>query len=157
MPNDEIACERVLLVGSSGGHLAQLLALRPWWQGRDRSWVSFPTPDVISQLEGETVDFVRHPTTRNLPNLFRNFLIAWRVLRTRKPDLIVSTGAAAAVPFFVWARLLGINTVYIEVYDRIGLRTLTGRICKPLATVFCVQWPQQQQLYPGSQVIGRLM
>jgi hypothetical protein len=53
--------------------------------------------------------------------------------------------------------LLGINTVYIEVYDRIGLPTLTGRICKPLATVFCVQWPQQQLLYPGSQVIGRLM
>lgn len=157
MADVEVTSGRVLLVSSSGGHLAQLLALKPWWDDRQRLWVSFHTPDVISQLEGEVVEFVRHPTTRNVPNLLRNFLIAWRVVRTHRPDLIVSTGAAAAVPFFVWARLLGINTVYIEVYDRIGLPTLTGRICKPLATVFCVQWPQQQLLYPGSQVIGRLM
>ena len=27
----------VLLVGSSGGHLAQLLALRPWWADEDRA------------------------------------------------------------------------------------------------------------------------
>ena len=28
--------QHVMLVGSAGGHLAQLLALRPWWEGRRR-------------------------------------------------------------------------------------------------------------------------
>jgi UDP-N-acetylglucosamine:LPS N-acetylglucosamine transferase len=148
---------RVLLVGSSGGHLAQLLALRPWWAIRERSWVTFRTPDALSLLAGEQVDFAHHPTTRNVPNLLRNFVVAARVLRARRPDLVVSTGAAVSIPFFVLARLLGINSVYVEVYDRVSSRTVSGRICRPLASAFLVQWDSQRELYPGSVVVGRLL
>ncbi|MGI8576926.1 MAG: PssD/Cps14F family polysaccharide biosynthesis glycosyltransferase [Nocardioidaceae bacterium] len=147
----------VLLVCSSGGHLAQLLALRPWWQARERSWVTFETPDASSQLEGESVDFAHFPTTRNVPNLLRNCAVAAKVLRRRRPDVIVSTGAGVAIPFFVLAKLLGIQTIYVEVYDRVTSRTVTGCVCRPLSSVFCVQWPEQQSLYPGSAVIGSLL
>src|SRR5205085_3253134 len=41
---------RVLLVGSSGGHLAQLLALAQLWPRENRHWVTFDTADAISQL-----------------------------------------------------------------------------------------------------------
>lgn len=149
--------QRVLLVGSSGGHLAQLLALRPWWQVRERAWVTFNTPDALSQLEGEAVDFAHHPTTRNVRNLLRNCVVAAKVLRRRRPDLVVSTGAAVAIPFFLLGKLLGIQTVYVEVYDRVSSRTVSGRICRPLSSGFFVQWAEQQPLYAGSQVIGRLL
>lgn len=148
---------RVLLVGSSGGHLAQLIALKPWWEHRERAWVTFRTPDAMSLLAGESVDFAYHPTTRNVPNLLRNFVVAARVLRRRRPELVVSTGAAVAIPFFVFGRLLGIQTVYVEVYDRIASRTVSGRICRPLSSAFFVQWPDQQEMYPGSVVIGALL
>ena len=148
---------RVLLVGSSGGHLAQLIALEPWWRDQQRSFVTFDTPDAVSQLSAEQVDFAFHPTTRNIPNLIRNFWVAAKVLRRRRPDLIVSTGAAVAVPFFVLGRLRGIPTAYIEVFDRLDSRTLSGRLCRPLSSLFCVQWERQQQLYPGSTLIGRLL
>lgn len=154
-PDDRTS--RVLLIASSGGHLAQLLALRSWWEPMDRSWATFDTPDVVSQLQGEEIDFVRHPTTRNVPNLLRNTVIAWRLLRTRRPDLIVSTGAGSAIPFFVFAKVLGIRSAYIEVYDRITSRTVTGRICRPLSSVFCIQWEDQRHLYPGAHVIGPLL
>lgn len=149
--------DTVLLVGSSGGHLAQLIALRPWWQGRERAWVTFRTPDAISQLHGEQVEWAYYPTTRNVPNLLRNFVVAMRVLRKHRPDLVVSTGAGLAIPFFLLAKVFGIATVYIEVYDRVTSRTVTGRACRPLSTGFCVQWPAQQKLYPGAHVIGRLL
>lgn len=149
--------KRVLLVGSSGGHLAQLLALKPWWQDRDRAWVTFRTPDALSLLEGERVDFAYHPTTRNVPNLLRNFIVAFRVLLRLRPDLVVSTGAAVSIPFFMLARIFGIQTVYIEVYDRIQSRTVSGRICRPLSSAFLVQWEDQQKMYPGSLVIGCLL
>lgn len=147
----------MLLVASSGGHLAQLLALRPWWAGRRRTWVTFDGTAATSQLAGERVLHAYHPTTRNLWNLLRNLWLAVRTVPTTRPDIVVSTGAAVAVPFFVVARLLGIPTVYIEVFDRIDSRTVTGRLCQPMSTLFLVQWPEQQRLYPGALVIGTLM
>jgi UDP-N-acetylglucosamine:LPS N-acetylglucosamine transferase len=154
---DAAAPRRVLLVGSNGGHLAQLLALRPWWETREREWVTFATQDATSRLRGETVHWAYFPTTRNVPNLVRNLFLAVRVLRRNRPDLVVSTGAGVAFPFFVVARLLRIPTVYLEVYDRIDSRTLTGRLCRPFTTLFCVQWEEQARLYPGAHVVGPLL
>lgn len=147
----------VLLVSSSGGHLAQLLALRPWWEQRVRTWVTFDTADAMSQLADEDVIPAHFPTTRNVPNLIRNSLLAARVVPRLNPDLVVSTGAAVAVPFFAVARASGIPTAYIEVFDRLDTRTVTGRLCRPVSDLFLVQWEQQQQMYPGSRVVGTLM
>lgn len=148
---------RVLLVCSSGGHLAQLYRLRPWWGERERTWVTFDTPDAASLLDSEDVVWAHRPTTRNLRNLARNTTLAWRTVRDRRPSLVVSDGAGVAVPFFGVARLLGIPTVYLEVYDRIDTRTLTGRICYPMSSLFLLQWPDQSRWYPKGLVVGRLL
>lgn len=147
----------MLLVGSSGGHLAQLLALKPWWQQHDRSWVTFDTPDAVAALEGEDVTWAYHPTTRNIWNLLRNTHLALRTLRRHRPAVIVTTGAAVAFPFFLAAKLFGAVTCYVEVYDRIDTATLTGRLCRPFTDAFLVQWDEQASLYRDSVVIGRLL
>jgi len=151
------SARRALLVGSSGGHLTQLWALQPWWSDWERTWVTFDTPDAISLLDGESVTWAYHPTTRNIPNLLRNLRLAWTELRRVEPDIVVSTGAGVALPFFVLARLMRIPTAYIEVFDRIDSATLTGRLCRPFTTVMCVQWEEQRSLYKGSHVIGELL
>jgi UDP-N-acetylglucosamine:LPS N-acetylglucosamine transferase len=133
------------------------MGLRSWWEGRERVWVSFDKPDARSKLDGEDVIWAYWPTTRNLRNLARNLVLAIRHVRRVQPDVIVSTGAGVALPFFVVARLRRIPTVFIEVYDRIDSRTLSGRLCRPLSTEFLVQWPEQASLYPGSTVVGPLL
>lgn len=148
---------RVMFVASNGGHLAQLMGLRSWWVDRERIWVSFDKPDARSQLEGEDVVWAHWPTTRNIPNLFRNLVLAWRSMRRNRPDVVVSTGAAVALPFFLAAKIRRIPTVYIEVYDRMDSRTMSGRLCKPLSTEFLVQWPEQEELYPGAKNVGPLL
>ena len=147
----------VLLVGSSGGHLAQLLSVAGLWDADRRSYVTFDTADAVSLLDGEQVTWAYHPTTRNVRNLVRNSVLAVRELRRRRPDVVVSTGAAVAFPFFLAARAMRIPTVYVEVYDRIDSPTLTGRLCRPLSTLFCVQWSEQTVFYKGSQLVGSLM
>ncbi len=147
---------RVLLVCSSGGHLAQLLELEHWWKEHECRWVTFDLPDARSRLgEGGFVP-AHYPTTRNLVNAGRNLLLARRVINDFEPDVVISNGAAVAVPFFLEAKRCKVPTVFVEVYDRIDSRTLTGRLVKPLATSFLVQWPEQQALYPGSTLIGTL-
>lgn len=149
--------QRVVFACSSGGHLAQLHALEPWWRARERLWVTFATPDASSLLAGEKVVWAHHPTTRNIPNAVRNLFLAHRVLRGYRPDVVVSDGAGVAVPFFVAARTLGIATVYLEVSDRIDSPTLTGRLCYPLADRFLLQQPKQRRFYPKGTLIGRLL
>jgi UDP-N-acetylglucosamine:LPS N-acetylglucosamine transferase len=147
---------KAMLVCSSGGHLLQLYRLKPWWVKRERIWVTFDMPDSRSLLAGEDVRWAYHPTTRNAVNLMRNLGLAWRLLRRDRPGVVVSTGAAVAFPFFLVARLLRIKTVYVEVYDRIDVPTLTGRLCHPLASRFLLQWEAQKRFYPRGEVIGRL-
>jgi UDP-N-acetylglucosamine:LPS N-acetylglucosamine transferase len=148
---------KVMLVCSSGGHLLQLYRLKPWWEKHDRSWVTFEMPDSQSMLVGEDVAWAHHPTTRNIPNLVRNFGLAWRLLWRNRPQVIVSSGAGVAVPFFVLGRLMRMKTVYIEVYDRIDLPTLTGRLVQPFSNLFLLQWEQQKRFYRRGHVIGRLL
>jgi hypothetical protein len=148
---------RTTFVCSSGGHLIQLHQLAPWWRGVDRRWVTFDTPDARSLLRDERAIWAHHPTTRNVPNLLRNLRLAWRELRAHRPDVLVSSGAAVAFPFFLVARVLRIKTIYIEVYDRIDLPTLTGRLCYPLSDLFLLQWQEQQRFYPRGKLIGGLL
>jgi UDP-N-acetylglucosamine:LPS N-acetylglucosamine transferase len=148
---------RVLLVGSTGGHLAQLEALRPWWSKHERHWITFDLPFAHAILADEAISFAHHPTTRSIPNLIRNFGVAWKVLRSFRPDIVVSTGAGVAVPVFYLAKLMGVRTVFIEVYDRIDTATMTGRLCRPVSDVVAVQWEEQLVLYPKGVVIGQLL
>lgn len=147
----------VLMVSTQGGHLTQLLVLRPWWVARQRVWVCPGTPDVLDRLAGERVVRSYSPTTRNPVNLVRNFLLAAHVLRVERPGIVVSAGAGVAVPFFVLAWLLRVPTVFIEVYDRIDSPTLTGRLCGPFTTRRIVQWEQQLEFYPDALLVGPLL
>ena len=136
---------KVCLVGSSGGHLTHLYMLKPFWKEKERFWVTFDKEDARSILEGEKVYPCYYPTNRNLKNLIRNTLVAWKVLRRDKPDLIISSGAAVAVPFFYLGKLMGKKLIYIEVYDRIDKATLTGRLVYPIVDCFIVQWEEQKR------------
>jgi UDP-N-acetylglucosamine:LPS N-acetylglucosamine transferase len=152
----EIRDLKVMLVCSSGGHLSQLHKLEPWWRAHERIWLTFRKADSLSLLEGERVVWAYHPTTRNLGNLLRNLRLARRVLAEFRPNVVVSTGAGVAFPFFLLARVRGIRTVYVEVYDRIDSATLTGRLCYPLSDLFLLQWEEQRRWYPRGVVIGRV-
>jgi UDP-N-acetylglucosamine:LPS N-acetylglucosamine transferase len=147
----------LLLVCSSGGHLTQLYNLRPWWERYERTWVTFDKPDATSLLAGERTVWAHHPTTRNLWNLLRNAWLAWRLVRSSRPDLIVSTGAAVAFPFFLVGKLFGARTIYVEVFDRIDSATMTGRLCYPISDRFLLQWDEQKAVYPKGEVVGPLL
>lgn len=143
-----------LLVASSGGHLAHLLWLRPWWEQGERAWVTFDTPDATAALAGERVFCAASPTNRNLPNLARNAALAVRVLAAVQPDLVLTTGAGVAIPFLVAAKALGVPTAFLEVYDRVDQPSLTGRLMAGLVDELLLQWPEQRQAYGRGVVIG---
>ncbi|MEK6327972.1 MAG: PssD/Cps14F family polysaccharide biosynthesis glycosyltransferase [Actinomycetota bacterium] len=145
---------KLLLVCSPGGHLQDLLSLEAAWSDFDRSWVTTPAPDVEQVLRGERYDLGHGPTNRNVIKLLRNFVIAFKVLRNRKPDVILSTGAAIAIPFFVLGKLSRRRLVYVECLARVDSLSTSGRAVYWFADSFFVQWPKlaryRRARYEGS-------
>ncbi|MDO5346530.1 MAG: PssD/Cps14F family polysaccharide biosynthesis glycosyltransferase [Lachnospiraceae bacterium] len=147
---------KVCFAGSSGGHLTHLYMLKPFWQDKERFWVTFDKEDARSLLNGEKMYPCYYPTNRSLKALFINTKLALKVLRGEKPDLIVSSGAAVAVPFFWLGKLFGIKTIYIEVFDRIDKPTLTGKLVYPVTDIFVVEWEEMKKVYPKAVNLGSI-
>lgn len=146
--------ERILLVSNPGGHLLQMLALEGAWGDLEHRWVTLAAADSESLLADEQVVLANGPTARNLGNLVRNFAVAWRTVREFRPDVILSTGAALAIPFFVVGRLHRKRLVYVESFTRVSTPSLSGRIVYPLADAFFIQWrmagAMRRAIYAGS-------
>jgi UDP-N-acetylglucosamine:LPS N-acetylglucosamine transferase len=145
---------KLLLVASAGGHLQQLHWMRPFWEKHERVWVTFDTPEANALLAGEEVLHARHPTNRNVRALIANLGLARRVLREHRPTLVITTGAGVGVPFVWMAKARGIRSVFVEVYDRVDTRSLTGTLVAPFADAIILQRDEQQALYPRGRVLG---
>ncbi len=128
--------------------MTHLYLLKKFWNDQDRFWVTFDKEDANSLLKGEKKYNCYYPTNRNIKNLIKNTFLAIKVLKKERPDLIISSGAAVAVPFFYIGKLFGAKTVYIEVFDRIDKPTLTGKLVYPITDLFVVQWEEMKQVYP---------
>lgn len=148
---------KVCLVGSSGGHLTHLYLLKEFIEKHEAFWVTFCKEDAKNLLKNEKKYWCYYPTNRNIKNLIKNTYLAFKVLLKEKPDLIISSGAAPAIPFFYIGKLFGAKLVYIEVYDRIDIPTITGKIVYPICDKFILQWEEQRRFYPKGQYLGGIV
>ncbi len=147
---------KVLFPTSSGGHLKQLMLVKDIFKDSDRVWVTFNKVDAQSLLEHEKKYWCYYPTNRNFINLIKNFFLAFKILKKEKPDIIISTGAAIAIPFFFLGKMFKAKRVYIEVFDRIDSGTLSGKFCYKHCDKFIVQWPEQKNVYKNSIYLGSI-
>ena len=147
---------KICFVGSSGGHLVHLYMLKPFWKNKERFWVTFDKEDARSLLKDEKMYSVYYPSNRSIKALLINTWRALRILPKEKPDLIISSGAAPAIPFFWIGKLMGAKTVYIEVFDRIDAATIAGKLCYPVTDLFIVEWEEMKKVYPKAINLGSI-
>lgn len=147
---------KICLVGSSGGHLMHLYMLKPFWKNKERFWVTFNKEDAKSLLQNEKMFSCYYPTNRNIKALIVNTVLAFKILKIEKPDIIISSGAAVAVPFFYLEKVFGAKTIYIEVFDRIDKSSLTGKLVYPVADKFIVQWEEGKRIYKKAINLGSI-
>ena len=79
------------------------------------------------------------------------------MLREQDPEVIVSTGAGLALPFFILGRLRGRRLVYVESVTRVEKLALTGRLVYPLTDAFFVQWPERDPAPPRARFHGSVI
>jgi UDP-N-acetylglucosamine:LPS N-acetylglucosamine transferase len=144
---------KILLVCSTGGHFKALRQLQSFWAKHESCWVTFKTDSTEKFLEGKKVYWAFSPTNRNLPNLVRNFWLAWQVIRQERPDLVLSTGAGVAVPFIILAKVFGFKTAFVESYTRVKELSLSARLMLPFLDKLYVQWDELKKKYPHAELI----
>jgi UDP-N-acetylglucosamine transferase subunit ALG13 len=148
--------DRVLLVTSSGGHFQLMRTLVRYWESfPNRLWATFENKTTQTTLKSETVVWAYSPTNRNIPNLIRNNLLAYRTIRSFRPDIILSTGAGVSVPFLLQGKLMGCQTVFVESITRVHDLSLSAKILKRLGAIgtLVVQHHELGKRYPDAVVV----
>ncbi len=145
---------KLLLVCTNGGHFSTMMGLKKFWSDYSREWVTHVRADTEQLLGQEHVYWIERQDARDLRMAVINFFKALLILRRSRPDLLISTGAALAVPFVLASKLLGIKTVFVESISRSSDLSLTGKLVNYLADEFYVQWPECTKLYPKAQYKG---
>jgi UDP-N-acetylglucosamine--N-acetylmuramyl-(pentapeptide) pyrophosphoryl-undecaprenol N-acetylglucosamine transferase len=126
----------VMFVASNGGHLAELVLLRERMTGiTDEVWVA-GAGEQVRALIGQR-RFIEGPSVppRSPARMLIALPAALRILLKERPRLVISTGAAIALPFFALAALFGCRIVYVESAARTHKPSLTGRLISVLPRI----------------------
>lgn len=150
---------RVCLAGSGGGHVRQLLDLRPLWADRDYFFVTEDTALGRSIAAQHEVAFVPHVALGQaklgapihmlraaVNNLVRSARIVWRT----RPDVVITTGAGSVFFTSVWARLLGAKIVTIDSFARFSAPSVFARAISPISHVRIAQSPDSAQRWQNA-------
>jgi beta-1,4-N-acetylglucosaminyltransferase len=137
---------KLALVCSHGGHLTEMMALLPAFEGYERFFVTYRCARTEALVESECVYLLPNIGT-NLWRMTLAFLQALRIMFKERPAVVISTGSEVAIPFSWMGKLLGVRVVYIESWCRIHTRSGTGPLVYPVADLFLVQWPSMLRLY----------
>ncbi|GAA0297118.1 glycosyltransferase [Kineococcus aurantiacus] len=148
-----------LLVANDGGHLAQLKSLAKRLPIADTfRWVTVPTPQSESLLEGEDVTWVKPGPTRDLKAAVQNAVLTSPLFRRNRVSAVVSTGSSLAVSVLPQARLHGKPSYYIESATRTHGPSLSGRLLSKIPGVELytqnASWASKKWKYAGSVFDG---
>lgn len=148
---------KILIVCSSGGHLLKASQLYEWWEKHERLWVTKFDNFSNSVIAKENKIEGFFPEQRNLKNLVKNSFLSLKVIIQFKPDIIFSTGAGIAIPFFVFAKILKIKTVFMETFILIPRATMTGKLLYHFTDLFIVQNRKLLKTYPKAKFWGSVL
>jgi len=141
---------KVALVCSVGGHVAEMLAILGDNFASQRFWILNDESPVLPQSERS----YRIAHAERDPKVLLNIYECACILAHESPDVLISTGAGPAVPAALVARLFGIPVIYIETAAAVTQVTLTGKLMRPFANRFYVQWASLQKRLPRALFRG---
>jgi len=151
---------KVLFIASTGGHLSELMQLKPMFDNYDYHLITEKTKTTadLKDVFGDKLDYLLFGTKDHFFsyifkfsfNIFKSLILYIKL----RPKFIITTGTHTAVPICYIGKLFGSKIIYIETFANIETKTLAGRILYPIADLFIVQWESMLELYPNAVYKG---
>lgn len=146
--------KKVLFIASTGGHLAEMMQLKPMFKNYDYYIITEKTKSNlslkekyktrISYLVYGTKDHKLSYPFKLLYNCLKSFYLYLKI----HPDYIITTGVHTAGPMCLIGKIFGSRVIYIETFANMVTKTVTGRLLYPFSDRFIVQWSSMKKLYP---------
>ncbi|MBQ8555349.1 MAG: polysaccharide biosynthesis protein [Clostridia bacterium] len=149
--------KKVAFIASSGGHLEQLLMLRPLMARYDSCLITERTDYKAPSADQKTYHLsqVNRHEALFLPKMIGIACKSLWILLKERPDVVITTGALCVVPLCLMAKVLfGKKLVYIESFARVTSGNITGKFLYRFADRFYVQWESMLKVYPKALYLG---
>jgi len=148
---------RICLAASAGGHISQLLKLAESWDGYETFCVT-TTQVVRDKLSRFGEVYVVGECNREHPiRVIAVLLRCIRIVLRQRPDVVISTGAAAGCLLCFLGKLLGAKVVWIDSITNVERLSLSGRMVRYIADLFLVQWPELAGRYKRVEFVGTVV
>ena len=146
--------KKVLFISSTGGHLNELMQLKPMFEDYNYHIITEKTKSNISLKEKfpKRLNFLVYGTKDK--KLVYPFKFIYNILKSLilyikiRPKYIVTTGTHTAVPICYIGKLFRTKIIFIETFANSKTKTLSGKMIYPIANLFIVQWESMLKLYP---------
>ena len=151
--------KKVLFIASTGGHLEELMQLKPMFDDYDYYIITEKTKSNLSLKTKfpKRVSFLVYGSyTTILKKITYPFKLMYNTLKSFilyikiRPKYIVSTGAHTSGPMCLLGHILGSKIIYIETFANSETKSKTGSIVYKFADLFIVQWESMLKLYPNA-------
>lgn len=146
--------KKILFISSTGGHLSELMALKPLFKKYECEIITEKTNSTISLKKkyGKKIHYLIYGTKHYMfsyifktpINIFKSLYLYLKI----RPKVIITTGAHTAVWMCYIGKLFRSKIIYIETLANINTKTLSGKLIYPIADKFIVQWEEMLKLYP---------
>lgn len=152
--------KRVLFISSTGGHLDELMQLKPMFEKYNYYIVTEKTKSNLNLKNKfpKKVSLLLYGTKKNMLTypfiLLLNSFISLFVFIKHRPKYIISTGSHTAGPMCCIGKIFGSKIIYIETFANSKTKSVAGSIVYKFADLFIVQWEEMLEVYPKSTYGG---
>ena len=148
---------KICLAASAGGHLTQLLQLRHVWENRSHFYIT-NNKSAVEILGDHSKVYLVSWGNRRHPFLIAKLIYqCMRIIFKERPDVLLTTGAASGCILAFMTKLTGGKVIWIDTISHVDYLTMSGRLIRPFADMFLVQWPELVEKYPGVTYVGALI
>ncbi|MBQ1311819.1 MAG: polysaccharide biosynthesis protein [Blautia sp.] len=147
---------KICFAASSGGHLEQLMMLKPLLKKYDGFLV---TERTVYHLEsGFPRTYFLKQVNRREPLfpvlMIMNSFSSLRIILKERPDVVICTGVLVMIPLCLLAKLFRKKLIYIESFAKVTTPTISGKFLYRFADQFYVQWESMLKVFPDAIYLG---